>query len=115
MSNTDSRHRKPIRAALMAYFAAHPGEVVYLPALAQALGESAERCQQGIANLVNPNRGTPDLPLQVVVRGQAWKHTPDGAPEAEPSRRLFEAIGASKDGSLILECEDGKFYRAVEL
>lgn len=110
--------RTPIRAAIMQYFEQRPGVNVYLKDLMVDLGEKdAKRVQTGITNL---SRET-GFPIEIVQRGQIYRYSPFaiGGKEAKDARRsgrIFEEIGQSKkDGSLILESEDGTLYRATEL
>ena len=113
---------QPIRGALMRYFEQHPGTHVYLADIAKDIGEDERRVQQNISTL------TRDLnyPVQTVVRGQVYVYRPpstdgDGAdakakPRAKPkSELMFVYVGPARDGAMILECEDGRFFKAVEL
>jgi hypothetical protein len=103
---------KPIRGAIMSYFEKHPGVNLYLDDLAKDLNEEPKRIQQGIANLIHDKT----LDIQVVTRGQVYKYSPFavGGKQARAARnkRVFEELAEARDGSLILECEDGTLYRA---
>lgn len=102
----------PIRADVMSYFEKRPGQTVYLKDMAAELKLKEDSVQSSIGHMVRQDI----LPLEIVVRGQAWRYKPGEAKAAKAAARpLYELLGTAKDGALILEAEDGGLWRATEL
>lgn len=100
---------------VMKYFDTHQGIIVYLADLVEALGIDENQARIGVNNL----RHKDDFyktHIETVVRGNAWRFCPNNAPKKKAdNRQVFEEIGKTKDGSLILESEEGTLYKATEL
>ena len=118
---SEGRTGKPIQGELLAYLSQHDGHVVYLGVIAEALYETLERVQAGINNLRHRMAGgyVPGH-IETVIRGRAWRYTSDGSkaeshPLAGTADVVFDLIGESKSGELILSDPKGRLYRATEL
>lgn len=112
--------RKAIRPQLINYLREHPGVNVFCADLCEALGETQQRrVMSGMSNLLrSPDRDqfTREFAEDVIkISMGVWRYQPKGVKVAGTAQKLFTEIGAAKDGSLVLECEDGTLYRAVEL
>lgn len=118
--------RSQIKARLISYFDKRIGQIVTLDDLAREFTDvTSSQLRVGVGNLRNsPSNESGGLDmrtsLQVVARGNAWCWRPVNAtsPSANsslPSKRCFEEIGPTKDGSLLLQCEDGSIWKAIEL
>lgn len=124
METGKTRPSKGTLLTLMAkHFNAHPGSIVSLDDLRDATGGNGQTIQAYVNKL---RRLMPTI--EVINIGHLWRYMPSkAAPEVKSQhtvlvptdtkakRRLFEEIGAAKDGSLILEAETGTLYRATEL
>lgn len=105
---------KPIRADVMSYFDKRAGQTVYLKDIAADIKAEPDSVQACIAHLIRLDM----MPLDVVIRGQAWAYKPNkvGAKTAEKAgRELMEVIGSTKDGAKVLEDEAGALWKATEL
>jgi hypothetical protein len=103
----------------MRKFEASEGKVLYADDLANELDVYRDTVQAGVNNL----RRKPewDAAIEIVVRGNAWRykgpagevkangHAPDGA------GLMFTSLASTREGDLILQCEDGRIFRAKEL
>lgn len=112
--NTQPNYRKPIRAAIMAVFTARPGQVVWLSEIQQATGETNPRRVQAAMAAMAAMVREADMGLAVHTRGQAWTYRPTPAAQT-PTRRMFEEIGPTKDGAVVIQDDAGRLYRATEL
>lgn len=110
-------YRQPIRAKIMAVFIKRPGQVIWLSEIQEATGETNQRRVQAAVGAM----GREGVGIETHTRGQAWIYRPQTAPDSRPPAakardgRMFEAIGPAKDGSMIIESEDGTLWRATEL
>jgi hypothetical protein len=114
-------HRKKgeLQTKVIDYLELRKSTPVSLPVIAKAVGEDEKTTQQAISRLVHRNIAH----IDVITRGHVWiYHGLNGADRFEfakpkENRRgdLFECIGETKDGSLVLEDAAGKIYRAIEL
>lgn len=119
--------RSQIKARLLGYFNSRVGQVVTLTDLTHEFADlSADQLRIAVNNARNSpsdESGGIDMKasLRVVARGNAWCWRPVNAtPPVEtsaptPTKRCFEEIGPTKDGSLLIQCEDGSIWKAVEL
>lgn len=117
--------RQQIKARLLAYFSNRTGLVVNLDEIVREFGDmTPSQVRVGINNLRNSSPETSggfDMKssLRVVAHGNAWCWQPVQAANATPpakSKRCFEEIGGPiKDGSILLQADDGTLWKAVEL
>jgi biotin operon repressor len=105
--------RRIIKPQVMEHFQKAPGSIIFVGELASRLNVSETQVQECIATILRQN----DMPgLQVEARGRSWRYRPEAAPkEANSSKRMFEEIGPARDGSIIIQDDGGKLYRAQEL
>ena len=108
-----------VASALMRAFESSGGRTVHLAELVKATGFEEAVIQRGVVNL--RKRPEWERSLAVIVRGQAWRYAASPAMAARVVKRaeldglIFEAIGVSQDGDLILQCVDGRLFRACPL
>lgn len=107
-ANATQTRRVGIQAQLLAWFQEHPNQGVSRDTLATELDDDPER----IAHAVYALRAKGE-PIDVLVRAMRWRYVQADAPT--PGRRLFEELAITKNGDVLVECEDGKVYRLVEL
>lgn len=101
-----------IRPKLIKYFRERPGVQVYAEDITYDLGEDRKRIFAGINNMITEKK----LPgLQRVSKGGPFVYNGPGQVVNGDAKELFQLIGESKLGDMILEGEDGKLYRAKEL
>lgn len=113
-----------IKPKLISYFRQHPGIDVYADDIMNALGETKERVMGGMTNIMNPNQRNSEAVREFAQHTEkrgtgVWRYRPpnilQGSERERPSKRLFTEVGSTKDGSLVLECEDGKLFMAEEM
>lgn len=120
--------RKFIRADVLKYFTDHPGKIVYCDELCKEFNTIRANIQTLMNRIIKDGQAPG---VRVIQGGNAWQFDPYSAthPVKEPetpkadnpktekakAKQLFELLGSAKDGSLILESEDGSLYRASEL
>lgn len=111
-----------IRQGIIAYFDRHVGQIVNIEDIVAELGLELRQAQGNIANIRNSDNGPLDwkASIQVVTHGRQYlyrpvpKTTPATSP-VKPTKRCFEEIGSVKDGSLLIQADDGTIWKAVEL
>lgn len=111
-----------IKSDLLSYLQANTGKVVRLEELVKALNLTPRQVQSNLSNLRADTTNTAydmRLSVRVVAHGQQWLFEPvmrETAPATPPVGKLcFESVGSTKDGSLIIQCEDGTLWKAVAL
>lgn len=92
------------------------GEVCFLRDIVTETGFTADQVQAAVWHLVKHNGEA----INIVTRGQSWRYTgADTATEPEPADSLvgtvFECIGTSKNGAILVRGEDGNLYVLREL
>lgn len=118
--------RSQIKARLIGYFDKRIGQIVTLDDLTREFTDvTPSQLRVGVGNLRNsPSNESGGLDmkasLQVIARGNAWCWRPVNAtlPSANsplPTKRCFEEVGPTKSGELLLQCEDGSIWKAIEL
>lgn len=119
MSETGVKRRAPKRGAVAAVFEhlhANPGIEVTVHELSRATGFDARRVQNAISYLRNGVHGR-DLKIDVLVSGSTWRYMPGKPAEvaSEPAptgRRVFEEVGPTASGDIIIQDTKGALYRA---
>ena len=86
-----------------------PGKVFYLKDLMEELNAPEVAIQNAAARAVREGGGS----YKVHISARAWVYAPDGV--AARGKRMFEELAAAKDGSIIIQDEQGNLFRAVEL
>lgn len=100
-----SKHRaKGVDAALLRYFDEHTNENIYIEDLEKLTGFDHQQILSGISHLKQK-----DVPIFRIANGVYRMDS------RSTSGELFELVGKSKDGRLIIQDEDGKLYLAVEV
>jgi len=83
------------------------GLTVYREDMARDLGVNSN----AIIQAVNTLRRNGHTEIEVVMRGNAWRIGAD----KKTQHALYEQIGVTKSGDLILQDEEGQLYRAREI
>lgn len=103
---------RPLKADIMAYFDKKPGQTVYLKDIATDLKLTEVQVQSAISGIIREEM----MPLEVVMRGRAWCYRPQpGRNGAKPGNLVFEAIGKTREGDLVLQGEDSSLWKATQL
>lgn len=107
--------RGQVQPAVWAYLTAHKDEQLWRDDIAAETGFTGEQVSQCVWGLITRKK----LPIKVLLRGQSWvysPHEPETKVVAQPVEpRLFDEIGATRDGTLIIQDVNGTLYRATEL
>lgn len=105
------KYQRGIAAALLRVLSSAPGATFWVDDLMTDLG--ATRVQvQGSANYLIHN----GHPIRVVNKGTAWTYDEKPpAPEAPAEQLMFEQIGTTRIGDLILQDQNSNLYRATAL
>lgn len=106
--------RAAIKNRLMEYMGKHMGETVYVSDVSKDLGVTEEQVRGAFGSIRFAHGDS--FPIETVIPARAWVHRPQGKDPAKPTDTLFKLIGGpTKDGSFILEREDGTLYMAKEI
>lgn len=105
-----------VTPTVLRYLHAHIGETVFLKDIAVATKFTERQVQNSILHMVNNGVEW----VEVVSRGQAWRYhgpMPEVAPEPAQKKepRLFDEVGVTRDGTLIIADLDNNLYRAEPL
>lgn len=130
-----------IKDDVLRYITRRPGEVVFAVDISKDTKWSVFQVQQSVYGMRERNS---DLKrqIQVVQQGRSWRYVPDKVPggdsppptqpppgftepnphpkpepESAPSARgnLFEQIGQTKKGTILVQGESGAIFKLVEL
>lgn len=101
---------------VLKYLDTHVGETVFLADMATALKFKPSQIQSVMTRM----NADPQEDLEIVSRGQAWRYRGHYTEAEVPSTtandpRLFDEIGVTRDGALIIQDVEGRLYRATEL
>ena len=97
---------------MLEFLAKSPGSTHYVGDLANGF----EVTEQQIRSCINSIIRDEALPgLEVVIPQRSWVYRPSAEPKHSNTKRVFEEIGQTRSGDLILQDQDGKVYRAKEL
>lgn len=118
--------RPTVGPPILRYLTDREGQLVHLGDMATALGFTPRQVQSGVRNLRNRVVGGLDLNKSIapVIPGTSWIYRPVKVSEvahatppggAKSSPRLFTELGVTSKGKLLIRCEDGVIYEAVEL
>jgi hypothetical protein len=124
---------------VLRYLTEHAGEVVYAQHIIDKTGLTLARVRNAINNMRSESVYN-GLPLrdyiEVIVQGDAWRYTTEPYDQSSNRRkksliatspaarqlaasgaggRMFEEIGSSVDGGILVRCEDGRIYKATEI
>lgn len=105
-----------LQAKIMRYMEQRPGVNVYLDEMRHEFGVPEALVQTAVRNI--RQRDYWREAVEVVVRGRVWMYRPNRKPvedERKDTPLCFEEVGQTRDGDLILQCEDGRIFRAREL
>jgi len=97
---------------VLAVLLQYRNQTVTLAQICTATGFSETLVQRTVNNL--KAKKEMHYSITVVIRGRAWVLR-DAPPAVDPGKRIFEEIGAARDGSVVIQDSAGKLYRAVEL
>lgn len=108
-------HTRGIQLRVFEYLRTLPGKTLTLAEIADACDISSAQASTALHGLRKAGVGTVENPMLGV-----WRFSPEftkESPNDKPAigKRMFDEIGAAKDGSIIIQDEDGNLYRAIEL
>lgn len=121
-----------VTAAVVRFFLDNPNIEVSVQAIAKETGFTVEQVRAAINNLNSGSAGDGTFRIDVVVRGSIYRHKNSAAEVAapkeivaefisdtikynKPETKLFEYLGKTKEGELILRAEDETLYRATAM
>lgn len=108
--------RRGIMAEVLRHLSHNEGLICYQADVAQVLGISVTQVQQAVSYLSKK----PEVNIVTLTPGAyRFKSTPKEvvavSSNGKSSSTLFEKIGASKTGKIVLQDEDGELYVAEKL
>jgi hypothetical protein len=112
--------KKPIMQKVMRYFETHIGQHIYTDDLASYLDESRPRILKSVGYIISRDK-LPGLRSVTNGRGGPWIYRPSEPDVYEViekpnnSKPIYQYVGSTKDGSFVVEAEDGKLFRVSEL
>lgn len=97
------------------FLTSHPGKPVSARDLSAYTGFTAGQVQAAVRNLIASG-----YPIKVIMRAQVWQYEPEPETVPEPetgpaSGDVWEVIGRSKNGKIILRDGSGILYGAEPL
>lgn len=110
---------RPIHETMLDYFTQHPNETLTITKIMKDTNETRNRIQGWITSV--RNRGVlTDGKMEILIKGRAYRYIPNDLLDKSKSdddkmKRIFVEVGITKTGDVIIECEDGTLYKAVEL
>lgn len=109
-----------ISADLARYFSKRPGMQVFLDDLMEEFKD--KYTPQQVQSNVNNLKRLMGSPMNIItnINGRAWTYQPngqDGTPALVAAKKTmtFIEIGQTRDGTMLIQSEDDKIYKAVEL
>lgn len=96
-----------VRSALLEEFHRKPGQVLYLQDLMTALDFE----ERQVRNSLNAILRMGNSGIVVDIPGRSWVYRP----AKQSSKRMFQEIGKTKNGAIVIEDENGNLYAAKEL
>lgn len=125
---------KPLTWRLRDYLVSRPHVTVHCDELARELNVTEYQVQIGINNM---RRGHLDIRphIEIITQGRSWRYTPSStlnvesvtttrdvgaSPEStfdasDESPRLFEEVGTTADGDIIIRDDDGVLYHTTKM
>ena len=111
--------RQAIASIVYEYMRSHPGEALYLSAIAKELDRDAASISTALGRFAAMD----DTPIERVtgpngpVRGlYMWRvGGKQTAEPAKPGKALYEYVGTIRDGSVIVQSENGQLFKMTEL
>lgn len=91
------------------YLEDHMGTNTYIDDIAKDVGVTAEQARKSISYL--RNRG---VEVETIQTGYIYRLHPK-SPKEELGTRIFEEVGKTISGTIIVRCENGILYKLVEL
>lgn len=98
--------------AILAVFLENKNQAVTLNQLTHQTGLEASKVQSNVNNLKNSKRD--HFTIETITRGQIWILR-DSPEKPTPGKRIFEEIGPTRDGAIVIQDGDGNLYKATEL
>lgn len=99
-------HNRGIAAKIRREFDMHPGLTLYRQDLAATLEVDSSAIPSAVQYCMKT------MNIETIAAGQAWRHIPN---HKNSDATLFELIGRSKSGVLILQDEEGRIFKAQEI
>lgn len=100
---------------VLEFLAKNRGVDVNIWELTEATGLASEQVQTCLSQLRNRN----GLPITIVAKGRIYRYEAENAtvavPEAPREKRIYQEIGNTSAGVVIVEDEDGTLWRVTEL
>jgi DNA-binding transcriptional regulator GbsR (MarR family) len=97
-------------AKITGHFLDHKDEEVTINELLHLTGVSTGAVSSAITYLTS----TKGLPIETLIRGQRWKYSTARAAKSG-NKRIFEELAETRNGIILVECEDGRIYKLEEL
>jgi len=109
----DGKPRHFIRDKVLMAIERAKGEIVYRDTIASDLDSPPSSVANAVSGLMKT------VPQIVpVVAGRSWRWSEVTTKEAsnpQSDRRMFEEVGESKTGAIVIQDEEGRLYRAEEI
>lgn len=104
--------RRNVKPLVFQRLVERPGQITFLSDLMEAVqkanGAARETSiQNAMSQLIEEGK-----PIEVETRGHAWVYRPNAKVK---DKRVFEEIGTTSSGMVLVEGSDGKIYRLEEM
>lgn len=99
---------------VLEYITKHPNEMLYLGTISSDLNLTNDQVQKAMSRIIGTNKAGAKDHIEVCTAGHIWiwHSNPN---KKSSSEMLFEQIGKSRSGTIIVESEDGTIYKLQEI
>lgn len=105
-----------VRPKILEYLEKHSDETIYLDTIAKDLNLEPIQVKRGISALAYGNVNGAKEKLQTIVAGNVWIwHSRTSNPKSKSISKLYEQVYTGKDGSILVESEEGTLYKLFEI
>lgn len=107
-----------ITAFVIKYFSERIGQEVFIEDLVKDSSFNEDQIRAAINNLNSESSGDGTFKINVVIRGRVYRYAGTKVTEEKPaviSKRMFEEVGVTKKGTIVVQDESGNLYEATEL
>jgi hypothetical protein len=108
-------HTQNLQSRLVEYMMAHPGKPLSAETLMQAIGADRKMQVQNAIGYLRREKPELGRHIQVIIAGNMYQWEENPRPEPGGPRRLFEELATSEDGTILVQDEDGRPYKLVEI
>lgn len=108
-----TKRGQSVQPRVLHYLEQHVGENVYHQDVSKQLDLTESQVKEAIYHLRKKDNLSGSI--EVVVAGSIWRYDPSKRESKKSGKRIFEELGVTHQGEIILQDEEGNLFRASEL